>query len=723
MLIPNDQISQLPDDLLDALHESIQLWDLNGRVLFCNAATCQLFETNDETLHDWQEVSLQWTFFSETNTSLKTDPLLIERCAETGHPQSSQILKMVQDDHAKWIVSHAVPMTDDKGELYAVATTIFDITRYKSEEQKYKNIANYDPLTKLPNRSLMADRLELAISHANRNKSSLAVCLIDLDGFKEVNDRFGHEAGDQVLVEASRRMRDAVRGDDTVARLGGDEFVIILTDLGKSEECAVSLYRILNALSQPYSIAEHTIESVSASIGVSLYPDDKVEADTLLRHADVAMYKSKNSGKNKFSFFDVTSDQKIKANYRTINKIKKALEASQFHLYYQPKINALSSEILEVEALARWEHPLLGVVSPAEFLPLIENDEELCEIFDKWVISESIRQLHTWQKERFFLKICINISPRQFKSRKFVNWLKEVIDETGAPMELLTFLEVEILETAAVESLVRSNEIINECKKLGLTFALDDFGTGYSSLMHLKDLKVDTIKIDKLFVGGMLENTANMVIVQAVIALANAFDITVTAEGAESIEHVMSLLEMGCDAIQGYAIARPMPVEEVRGFVEAFVPDPRWKMASHLLPSKADFELLLASSNHKYWMERVFRAFETGVFDEEEVFRDQNICRFGRWFVKAREKKYKETKSFNELDRVHREIHGKVAALLDRIRNEQRSATPEELTAIHALSHHLLESLERVRKEIDAMKQKSNLINKIMEKRRKFGNH
>jgi len=628
------------------------------------------------------------------------------------------LLKMVSADKSKWIRCSATPIMDDSGKLERVVTASLDITELKNEEKRFKESANYDALTGLPNRVLLADRLELAIAHSKRNGTGLVVCLIDLDGFKAVNDTFGHDTGDKVLIEASKRMLKAVRADDTVARLGGDEFVVILTELSRSEDCAVSLYRLLNVLSRPYVIEGNEITSISASIGVSVYPDDKVEAETLLRHADMAMYESKNSGKNKFSFFNVVSDQKIKANHRTINKIKKALAAGEFCLYYQPKVNALTREVVEVEALARWNHPLLGVISPGEFLPLIENDEELSDRFDRWVISEAIGQLHRWQKKGLYLKSCINISPRQFKRTQFIQWLKSLIKERGLSEDFLSYLEFEILETAAIENLTRSNDVIKECKALGLSFALDDFGTGYSSMMHLKELHIDTIKIDRIFVSGMLDNAANMVIVQAIVALGNAFDISVTAEGAENIEQVMSLLELGCDAIQGYAIAHPMPVEELESFIKNFRPDPRWNMASQTLPSKADFELLLALSNHKYWIEMLLGMLE----DQSDVEAVRSAfepaeTRFGKWLLKAKKQQYSMTASFKEMTGAYEYQNGKIQEILDTLKKEQRSITQEEKEVITHLSQKVAMLLEKIRKEVESIKKKSDLVSKILEKR------
>lgn len=640
---------------------------------------------------------------------------------KTKEAQNDIVLKMVSKQDTKWIKASISPICDTKGCVECIVTSCLDITHLKKEELKYKIIANYDPLTKLPNRLLLADRLELAISHAKRNKTNIAVCMIDLDGFKALNDTLGHDAGDLLLIEVAKRMKETLRDDDTVARLGGDEFVVILTNLAKNEDCAVTLYRLLNTISATYNIGGNSVDTISASIGVTIYPDDNVDADILLRHADVAMYKSKNSGKNKFSFFDISADNKIKANYKALNKIKQAIFNGDFCLYYQPKINSVTAQIVEVEALARWIHPLLGVINPNEFLPLISSDTELCDIFDNWVLQEAIKQLIDWHTNGLYIKICINISPRHFKQKDFVEKVKEYLIQNGVGLEMLAYMEFEILETDIVENLNRSNEIVKEFKSLGLTFALDDFGTGYSSLMHLKELNIDSIKIDKSFVSGMLDNSENMAIVQAVTALANAFDISVTAEGAQNIEQVISLMEIGCDEIQGYAIAKPMPSCEVVDFISTFVPDPRWKIASHTLPSRADFELLLAESNHRYWIETIIEEFTKQSSDNSLIELNHTNCRFGQWFEQNRHKNYKLTPSFKELDRLHKTIHEYAQTIYKSLKKERRVISQNEIEQLHTLSSKLTELLDKIRGEVENIRKQQSIVNKILQKREKYG--
>lgn len=707
--------------ILNSIQESVQVWDKNGTKLFCNDKASKLYELADNEIQTIQDVLHKWDFFDGEDRHLSIEMLPAFQVIQSKQTINDTILKMVSKKDTKWIKTSVTPIFQSNGDIECIVTTCLDITHLKNKELKYKNIANYDALTKLPNRLLLSDRLNLAVVHAQRNKTHIAVCMIDLDGFKGANDIYGHQAGDTLLVEVSKRMKEAVRSDDTVARLGGDEFVVVLTDLVKSEDCVISLYKLLNAIKAPYTIDGHTINTISASIGVALYPLDNVEGEILLRHADVAMYKSKNSGKNKFSFFDIASDSKIKANYKALNKIKHSLENNEFCLYYQPKVNSVSGQIIEVEALARWNHPLLGLMQPNEFLPLVENDNELSDIFDDWVVGEAIRQLGIWQKEGLVLKICVNISPKQFKHKDFVEKLKEQFVKNKLSFELLSHLEFEILETDVVENLDRSNSIVNECKKLGVTFALDDFGTGYSSLRHLKELNVDTVKIDRSFVSNMLECSEDMAIVQAITALASAFDISVTAEGAENIEQVLSLMEMGCDEIQGYAIAKPMPASDVIRFIANFTPDPRWKIAATTLPSRADFELLLAESNHKYWVENIITQLSKPNPDSSIIKRNHTNCRFGQWFEKNRNRNYKFSPSFKNLDEIHQEIHNYTRDIYNTLEKEKRVLSDEEIENIQNLSLKLTLILDSIRNEVEKIKKQQSVVNKILQKRENYG--
>ena len=441
--------------------------------------------------------------------------------------------------------------------LFAV---LYNFEKVRSEhleqEKQLENIAHFDVLTGVPNRMLLADRLAQALARTKREQGLMAVCYLDLDGFKSVNDNFGHEAGDQVLVEVTRRIKETIREDDTVARLGGDEFVLLLVGLQAPEECVSSLHRLLLAINQPVQLREKSLR-ISASIGVSLYPEDEQDADTLLHHADQAMYIAKQSGKNRYHLFDAKNDQRARSHHALLQQIRHGLQHGEFELYYQPKVDLAARRMVGAEALIRWHHAQRGLLQPEEFLRVIENTELEIEL-GNWVIASACAQLRQWRRDGHDVEVSINISAYHLQSADFINTLRDEMQHC-CPQPCHRCLQIEVLETVALEDIARVGEIIRICREFGVGFALDDFGTGYSPLTCLSKLEVDALKIDQSFVRVMLEEKGAHAIVQGIIGLAHAFDRTVVAEGVEHAAHLQALLEMGCPIVQGYGIAKPMP--------------------------------------------------------------------------------------------------------------------------------------------------------------------
>lgn len=422
-------------------------------------------------------------------------------------------------------------------------------------ERQLERLAHYDPLTGVPNRVLLFDRLAQALGRAKREQGLLAVCFLDLDGFKPVNDSLGHAVGDRVLVEATRRIREAVRVDDTVARVGGDEFVVLLVGLEAAEECVVSLQRILERIAQPIHIDDHVLQ-LSASIGVALYPDDEEDGETLLHHADQAMYLAKLAGRNRFHLFDPASDRRARSHHQLLREIREGLGRDEFELYYQPKVNLATRQLAGAEALIRWNHPQRGLLLPGDFMRAVEGTVLEIELGD-WVIATATSQLLHWRTEGFRILVGVNVSAYQFQAPGFVDKLRAQAQRYGAqPGE--RWLQVEVLETAALDDFVRISALIAECRALGIGFALDDFGAGYSSLTYLSHLDVDTLKIDQSFVRDMQIDKGDHAVVQGIIALARAFEMHCVAEGVESEAVHQALLQMGCEVGQGNGIGLPM---------------------------------------------------------------------------------------------------------------------------------------------------------------------
>jgi diguanylate cyclase (GGDEF)-like protein/PAS domain S-box-containing protein len=451
-----------------------------------------------------------------------------------------------------------------------------DITERKQAEEKLECMAHYDLLTNLPNRVLLADRLSQSMVQCQRLNQSLAVAYLDLDGFKIINDTHGHDVGDQLLTVVSQRMKAALRESDTLARIGGDEFIAVMIDKDNIEDCEPALERLLEAAAEPVTVGDIVMQ-VSASIGFTLYPQDDVDADHLTRHADQAMYIAKQKGKNCYELFDTKEDNAIKNRRESIGGICSALERREFVLYYQPKVNMHTGEVIGVEALIRWQHPDRGLVPPLEFLPQIEGQTISLKL-GEWVIDNALSQISQWQSMGVMLPISVNISAYQLQQPNFPTRLSALL--AAHPEVNPQSLELEILETSALNDINQVFTTMKACQELGVRFALDDFGTGYSSLTHLRRLPAYLIKIDQSFVRDMLEDSDDLAIVEGVVGLAKAFQREVIAEGVETIAHGVALLQLGCELAQGYGIARPMPADDIPEWTSSWRADEAWQERS-----------------------------------------------------------------------------------------------------------------------------------------------
>ncbi len=448
-----------------------------------------------------------------------------------------------------------------------------DITERKAYESQLEHIAHFDALTDLPNRVLLSDRLRQAMSQVQRRDQQLAVLYLDLDGFKSINDHYGHEIGDQVLVTLTKRMKLALREGDTLARLGGDEFVAVLIDLESSTACLPLINRLLMAAAQPLQLGDVNLQ-VSASVGVTFYPQTQgIEADQLLRQADLAMYQAKVAGKNRYQIFDAVHDNHLRSHHESLEHISLALEQHEFVLHFQPKVNMRSGQVMGAEALIRWQHPEKGLLAPAAFLPAIE-DHPLAVAVGEWVIDSALSQIELWKSIGLELQVSVNVGARQLQQGDFVERLKLAL--AAHPQVRPAQLELEVLETSALADITQVAQVIEDCAQIGVLFALDDFGTGYSSLTYLKRLRVALLKIDQSFVRDMLDDPDDLAILQGIIGLAAAFHRQVIAEGVETVEHGTLLLQLGCVLAQGYGIARPMPAAQIPVWVATWQPDPAW---------------------------------------------------------------------------------------------------------------------------------------------------
>ena len=458
----------------------------------------------------------------------------------------------------------------------SVILTHTDITERKRVEEQITHLAYHDALTQLPNRVLLTDRLQQAMAQVQRDQQQLAVCYLDLDDFKPINDALGPVEGDRVLIEVAQRLKACVRAGDTVARMGGDEFVLLLGDLPNIEECERALDRVLTALQAPFSAAGLSL-SLTASLGVTLYPDDAADPDALLRHTDQAMYAAKQAGGHRYHWFDADHDRRARRHRELLQQVEAGLAAGEFRLYYQPKVDMRTGAVIGAEALIRWQHPDEGLLPPARFMPTVETSD-LAITLDCWVIQETLRQMTVWAAMGLHLRVSVNVCGRHLQQLDFVARLRTVLARYPTIPE--DGLELEILETAALDDIAAISRLIEACRQLGVRFALDDFGTGYSSLTYLQHLPVQVLKIDQSFVRNLLADADAHAIVEGVIGLSAAFRREVIAEGVETDAHGSRLMQLGCMLAQGYGIARPMPPELIPGWIADWTPPDVWANAA-----------------------------------------------------------------------------------------------------------------------------------------------
>jgi len=580
---------------------------------------------------------------------------------------------------------------DSAGKISHYVALFTDITEQKRHQQQLERTAHYDALTNLPNRVLLADRMRQSIAQLRRHRLIMAVVYLDLDGFKEVNDNYGHEVGDQLLIKITGHLKEALREGDTIARIGGDEFVAVLNDLHKVEECQHLLQRLNAAASQPIYLAGRHLQ-VSASIGVSFcHPDDEIDAEQLVRQADQAMYQAKLSGKNRYHIFDSEHDRNVRGQLENIHHIQAALDNNEFVLFYQPKVNMANGEFLGVEALIRWQHPERGLLLPGVFLPTIDEYPIAVEL-GEWVIRQALQQMSRWNAMGFRIKVSVNVGARQLQQTNFVEQLQNTLDDFREVES--SDLGLEILETSALEDIRKVSEIMSACSELGVKFALDDFGTGYSSLTYLKRLPASQLKIDRSFVKDMLDDPEDLAILEGVLGLATAFRREAIAEGVESEEHGYMLLQLGCDQAQGYAIARPMPASEIPVWLENWRPYPSWSKAKRV--EHADLSLLFAMVEHRSWV----RGVEECINGERIEFPvlDETQCRFSGWLNGDGEKRYGHENIYIEIERLHSQVHHIATELLQdsKIKREEISQSLSELKACRdKLLNHLKALVEQ----------------------------
>ncbi|MDR3752675.1 MAG: PAS domain S-box protein [Terracidiphilus sp.] len=545
---------------------------------------------------------------------------------------------------------------DANGQVKQYVGLFTDITEVKEHQQQLELVAHYDALTGLPNRALFADRLRQAMEQAHRRNQLLGVVCFDLDAFKAINDGYGHASGDALLTALAFRMKRALREGDTLARLGGDEFAAVILDLPDRDACLHTLTRMLEAAAKEVQIGDLPLR-VTASAGVTFYPQtEEVDADMLLRQAGQALYEAKLAGKNRFCIFDPSHDLMARSRHENIEHIRRALAANELVLFYQPKVNMRTGKVIGAEALLRWQHPERGLLPPGLFLPVIEGHPLAVEV-GNWVIESALAQMEAWQESGFEMTVSVNVSAFELQQPDFVSRLCARL--AAHPRVKPSHLELEVLETSALQNVALSSQVLTACRAAGVLISVDDFGTGYSSLVYLKRLPADILKIDQSFVRDMLDEPENLTILKGVLGLAEAFRRHVIAEGVETVDHGLMLLQLGCDFAQGYGIAKPMPAKELQAWAAAWRPDPRWVEVPAVHANNR--AVLFAIVEHRVWYGHLL-AYLQGTRPSLPSL-DAGSCSLSAWLDARRISPGGMSPSLVAIETLHNQLHALAAEI------------------------------------------------------------
>jgi len=499
--------------------------------------------------------------------------------ADDGHAQETvdtdwglQYRMRAADGREIWFHDAVRRVAGGEGGVVRLRGVMVDMSTRKEMEARLEYLAHYDALTGLPNRTFLFNRLEQAIVYGARHQRAAAVLFLDLDRFKIVNDSLGHSAGDQVLRDVAARLESCIRSGDMVARLGGDEFVVLLEDMASAQDATLVAQKLLDRFTLPFTVQDpeggRQAYHFTTSIGISLYPDDGDDAHALLRNADTAMYRAKEQGGNNYQFFTAEMTARARRRMSLESALHRAIEQEQFLLHYQPQVELATGRVTAIEALLRWNHPQQGLIPPMDFIPVLEETGMILTA-GEWVLRTACRQQRAWMEAGLPpVRVAVNLSARQLRHQKFVDSVFQIIADTGIEP---AHLELEITESMVMQQVKEVHTMLNALGAAGMGIAMDDFGTGYSSLSYLKGLPIDTLKIDKSFVGDITADPDDAEIVATIIAMARSLKLKVIAEGVETREQLDFLCAHDCDAMQGYYFSKPLPADEIPGLLQGTV--------------------------------------------------------------------------------------------------------------------------------------------------------
>jgi diguanylate cyclase (GGDEF)-like protein/PAS domain S-box-containing protein len=544
---------------LDSIGDAVICTDLAGSITFLNVVAEKL------TGWSWKEAAgraLTEVFQrldAESRTTPSTPPPASSRQRRSSVPPAPPSAILVRRDGFEIPIEDSVaPINDREGKAAGAVIVFRDVSAARAMSLQMTHAAEHDFLTGLPNRMLLNDRIAQAIVGAKRHATQVAVLFLDLDGFKHINDSLGHSVGDKLLQSIAKRLVDCGRASDTISRQGGDEFVVLLSEVHRSEDAAIAASRMLMAVAEAHSVDEHELH-VTTSIGVSVYPDDGEDAETLIKNADTAMYQAKENGRHSYQYFKPAMNARAVERQSIEESLRRALERNEFSLHYQPKVDFKTGAIAGAEALLRWTHPTRGAVPPAQFIPVAEECGLILPI-GRWVLRQACEQARAWAKAGLpATTMAVNVSAKEFRGERFLRQLREILDETGLDPSML---ELELTESVLMKHAESAASILKTVRDSGVQVAVDDFGTGYSSLSYLRKFPIDALKIDQSFVGRIGTTADDASIVTAVIGMAQSLKLRVVAEGVETLEQSTFLQAHACDEAQGYYFSRPVPAEQ-----------------------------------------------------------------------------------------------------------------------------------------------------------------
>ncbi len=535
--------------VIDTLPVAICAAGADGNLIFVNAFKAELFGFEaDKKIGQ----SLTDVFGTEGGESMMALNRMVFETGKALPPFEEEIVDAKGD--VRVLLTTKSPLKDLTGHVTAVLTSALDITTRKATEGHLRHLAHHDPLTDLPNRTLLHERMRRLIARSRRGDQPFALHMLDLDGFKAVNDLLGHSAGDRFIRHVGQKLRQAIRAQDTLARLGGDEFAILQAQVTSGEDAADFARRILEVVADA-SDFENSGLRTTASIGIAIHPDDGLDGEDLLKNADLAMYRAKGEQGNAFCFYAADMQMRARNDAMLDGELRRALENGEFLLYYQPQIDMRSGDIVGAEALLRWNRPGNGIVGPGVFLTRCEENGLIIPL-NEWVLREACREARGWQDMGLALRVSVNLSPVQFRKRDMPDLVRSALQESGLPPD---YLDLELTESIVVRDFDAVAADLQQMLDMGVHVSIDDFGTGYSSLSYVKNFPVDRLKVDQSFVRNLTQDSNDAAIVRAIVTLGHSLGLKVVAEGVETPEQLARLRDEGCDEVQGYYFGRPMP--------------------------------------------------------------------------------------------------------------------------------------------------------------------